>query len=105
MAKIKLFGLVLIITTLILAMAVMVTETFEIRIHRLDTSKQNSPMNGPSNSQAPSATESEFVEIPIFVPLTFAGGLGLLFWFVPGGLSAVSPSPQPRGKRRRSGRR
>ncbi len=105
MAKIRLFGLVLIITTLILAMAVMVTETFEIRIHRFNTSKQNSQMNGPSNSPAPSATESEFVEIPIFVPLTFAGGLGMLFWFVPGGLSAVSPGTQPRGKRRRSHRR
>lgn len=117
MEKVRLFGLVLIVTTLILAMAVIATETFEIRIHRYYTSGSSEvpsqvpsamPSGAPGSQPGPndaSSNQSEFVEIPILVPLSFAGGLGLLLWFVPGGLSAVASKPQSFGKRKRSRRR
>ena len=51
MPKVKLFGLVLIITTLILAMAVVVTETFEIRFY--DPSAQATGAGQSNGNGAP----------------------------------------------------
>lgn len=119
MPKVKLFGLVLIITTLILGMAVVVTETFEIRFY--DPSAQatgagQSNGNGvpgqfPNNnfpqtpqggidSNAPGAPmhngsapyEPQFTSVPVVIPLGIAGALGSLLWFAPGSASTKKAS-------------
>ena len=122
MPQVKLFGLVLIITTLILAMAVVVTETFEIRLY--DPSAQatgagqsngtptdfpnpgipnnsfpQSPQGGmdSNNSGAPLQQASaphdpQFVSVPVIVPLGIAGALGTLLWFAPGSANTKKAS-------------
>lgn len=107
MSKVRMFGLVLITTTLIIAMAAMVTETFEIRIHRFYHTGMSSSSSMPESTPQPSqpAEPSEFVEIPILVPLAAAGGLGLLFWFVPSGLSSANNKPTFSSRRKRIPRR
>lgn len=105
MAKVRLFGLVLIITTLILGMAVIATETFEIRVHRF-TGSPNPVASAEFSSSAGTpinavGLELEFVTVPIVVPLAFAGGLGLLLWFVPGGSSGIQKKSFSRKRSRR----
>jgi hypothetical protein len=43
----------------------------------------------------------QFIAIPVIYPLTIAGGVGLLMWFVPAPLSAAASSSKNRRRRRR----
>lgn len=118
MPKVKLFGLVLIITTLILAMAVVVTETFEIRLHdptaRATQSGQDSndpmgfpnpnfPNNGfPNDSFTQSSPgEPQFTSVPVIIPLGIAGALGSLLWFAPGSAGTKKASTTKYKRRKR----
>ena len=44
----------------------------------------------------------QFIAIPVIYPLTIAGGVGLLMWFVPAPLSATASSGKNRRRRRRN---
>jgi hypothetical protein len=80
MKKIRLFGLVLIMTTMLLGLAAVVSHTWEIRIQQLKFSPPLGAVDGAS--PAPSQ-EVKFVRVPVLFPLAAAGFLGLLFWFLP----------------------
>jgi len=91
MQQLRLFGLVLFITTIFLAMAAAATQTTHIRF------KQPSHDAGPADDNS-----LQFTAIPVVYPLVIAGGIGLLMWFVPAPLTAHKPA---RKKRRSSSRR
>jgi hypothetical protein len=91
MAKVRLFGLVLIITTFLLTMAAIVTRTSTIRVH---SAAPLQLQNGlpydqlPNNGLQPPGTNLEstavqFTAIPVIVPLGFAGLLGIMLWLTP----------------------
>ena len=122
MPQVKLFGLVLIITTLLVGMMVIVTGTFEIRIHRPGYSSSglppvgaNQPGSQPTGSPVPGGRPQnqgpwqpggvaadqapQFITVPVAAPLAVAGVLGMLLWFAPG-----TPDPRKAAQRRqRSG--
>jgi hypothetical protein len=97
MAKVRLFGLVLIITTFLLTMAAIVTRTSTIRVHSAaplqlqnglpyDPRLPNNQL--PNNGLQPPGTNLEstavqFTAIPVIVPLGFAGLLGIILWLTP----------------------
>lgn len=84
MAKVKLFGLVLIITTSLLALAAISTQTTLIRIRRFTSSVaiQNAA-DSENTTQVSTGDSVDFVSIPIALPLCFTGLLGMLLWFTP----------------------
>jgi hypothetical protein len=126
MAKVKLFGLVLIITTSILALAAIATQTNQIRIRnfrsnsavqtqdqfgnsfQIQSNSQfppNAGMHQPFNQPDPFNHQHldnsvEFVSIPIVLPLSVAGLLGMMLWFTP-----IQSRPSKISGRRNSPRR
>ncbi len=126
MARIKLFGLVLIITTSLLALAAIATQTSQIRIRNFRSNSAvpsrnqlggnfqthpNSPLppnvglqqpvDGPDAfNQQQSGNSVEFVSIPIVLPLSVAGLLGMMLWFTP-----IQSKPSKFSGRRSSPRR
>lgn len=91
MQQLRLFGLVLFITTIFLAMAAAATQTTHIRFKQ------------PSRDVSPVDDKPlQFTAIPVIYPLVIAGSIGLLMWFVPAPLTAHKPA---RKKRRSSSRR
>lgn len=120
MARVKLFGLVLIITSMLLAMAVIATDTYEIRLFRDSADaggladENSSTLSGAVPGSRPTDFKTggptgnplpgpQFSTIPIVVPLGVSGGLGLLMWVAPGGTNSTKRSTvhYKRGTRRR----
>jgi|694.fasta_scaffold00145_82 hypothetical protein len=133
MANIRLFGLVLIITTMMLGLAALTTQTTQIRFRRdllSAATRQDRPQPDPWRSSdntgqygndgqqrggapnpwqlsRPSDSEAygvEFVSVPVLFPLIAAGLLGMVLWFAP---TVVTPKPTARrtsGKGRRRNR-
>ncbi|QDV22802.1 hypothetical protein [Aureliella helgolandensis] len=118
MPHVRLLGLILFITTVFLALAAAATKTTSIKFKRRDSAKI---LNTPAPAQAgelptgpvlplPSDGAAanpkvepavEFVSVPIVWPLMITGALGMLIWFVPAPLSALS-STSSKSKRRKS---
>ncbi len=111
MANVKLFGLVLIITSLLLGMAALGTHTTSIRFG--DTGifgdsglvhdpghVGNSANSGFEDSQE--AREVNFVSVPVAYPLLAAGCLGLVLWFLP---EVIYSKPSGRATSKRRSRR
>lgn len=100
MEKVRLFGLVLIMTTMFLGLAAMASQTMEIRLRRPGYADLNPvALDNPAE-----AVEVEFVKVPIIIPLGVAGLLGLVFWFLPE-VALPSKGNRPRTRRRRPRRR
>ena len=100
--QVRLVGLFLFITAILLAMAAAATQTTHIRVSQLDSAPQqvpgDAPIADPTNGGQTLPT-NQFRSIPIVYPLTLVGVLGLALWFAP---SIVLPD---RGKGRKSRRR
>ncbi|MBX3423262.1 MAG: hypothetical protein KF752_17020 [Pirellulaceae bacterium] len=108
MNNVRLFGLVLIVTTLLLALAAVATQTAEIRFERHSAgalkqiaSKNSDMQTGRPVGDVEPTAPSQFISVPVIVPLGAAGMLGLLFWFTPATATAKSIGGRPRRSRRR----
>ena len=109
MQQLRLFGLVLFITTIFLAMAAAATQTTHIRFKQpTRDANGNINLDWQRDDQVPGATTStgatspdsgsllQFTSIPVIYPLLIAGGIGLLLWFVPAQLTASKPARRKR---------
>lgn len=76
--QLRLIGLALIITSIILALAAAATQTTHIRIKQPE-SQTASDTDGQPFVLPPEPVK--FTSIPILWPLLLAGGLGTLLWF------------------------
>lgn len=129
MPQVRLIGLVLFITTVFLAMAAAATQTTHIRFKKPTRDANGDPIapwqTAPSQQLGPQLPDTplpgslqdadvptdatsldsesplQFIAIPVIYPLTIAGGVGLLMWFVPAPLSAAASSSKNRRRRRR----
>ncbi len=90
MPELRLFGLVLFITTILLALAAVATKTSQIRF-------QNPLQSSPQSGTEEDADSAQFTSIPISWPLIAAAATGLLFWLF---FSTESPRAKPARKRR-----
>ncbi|GIW99661.1 MAG: hypothetical protein KatS3mg111_2994 [Pirellulaceae bacterium] len=100
--RVQLFGLMLIVTTLVLAVTALGTNTRVVRMrspmdlwgdwHTADVSP---PPEGGSDGLA---TQVQFVHVHVAVPLVIVGLLGLLLWSAPGLL--LGPFQRKRRHRR-----
>jgi hypothetical protein len=133
MANIRLFGLVLIITAMLLGLAAVTTQTTQIRFRRdllsaatsLDQQEpdpwqssfpnaqrgygsqqsQGDPNHWLGSAQTNSdANGVEFVSVPVLFPLVAAGLLGLVFWFAPTVVAPSSSARRPLTKKSRRNR-
>jgi hypothetical protein len=90
MQRLRLFGLILFITTIFLSLAAWATQTVEIRLFDMRQSQEVDESNG--NEQP------TFIAVPIVLPLALAGGLGLFLWF---GSAPREPVVNRRRRRRK----
>lgn len=133
MANIRLFGLVLIITTMLLGLAAVTTQTTQIRFRRdllSVANRQDLPQPDPWRSSDPNgqygygggqsganqnpwqdsrpadseAYGVEFVSVPVLFPLVAAGLLGLVLWFAPTVVTPKSTARRTSGRSRRRNR-
>ena len=89
MPRVRLTGLFLFITSILLGLAVAATQTSHIRFKKTDGMlAATDPETGLS------IDELQFVSVPVIYPLAAVGAAGLLLWFVP----AALPSPSLKGK-------
>lgn len=104
MANIRLFGLVLIITSLILGMAAVATQTTTIRIGDFGIlGKMENDGSGNYDREVKAVPgEVDFVSVPVAYPLIAACGLGLAMWFLPELANSKKPVQwKSNGRRRR----
>ena len=110
MAKIRLFGLVLVVTSMMLGMAALATQTTTIRIG--DTGIFGN-MDNPGYAQYDtvdpfetvdpvSSKEVHFVTVPVAYPLVAACCLGFILWFLP---EVMNPKKSAKFTSRRRQRR
>lgn len=100
MPRLRLIGLILFVTAVLIAFAAAATQTTHIRFgpanRTLDPNASQSDTNIPADSQPPLV---EFRNVPIVYPLAGVGALGLLLWFAP---AAAQPTARPKRRRRSS---
>lgn len=112
MANIRLFGLVLIITSLLLGVAAVTTQTATIRIgdtgafgnlekFNVGDYDRNKVGGSLERVQTESAGEVKFITVPVAYPLLAACCLGLVLWFLPEWIKALKPSHFGAGRRPR----
>ncbi len=108
MAKVRLMGLMLFITSGLLALAAIATKTTHIRFKQPDAVEAGSvdPTEARElNGEVPVPSSVQFRSVPIVYPLSGVGGLGLLMWFVPAAGASTSTTGRNRTARRRRRRR
>lgn len=98
MPRVRLTGLLLFITAILLGLASAATRTSHLRVEQ--PSSVANPVVGPTTELPPESQPLDFVNVPIFYPLAVVAAAGLLMWFVP---AAIIPEPSYRrsGTRRR----
>lgn len=102
MPHIRLIGLFLFMTAMIIALAAAMTQTSQIRFKRPHRQVSGSSFE-PAPTTTPESTgkELEFISVPIIYPLGVVGFAGLLLWFVP----AIGSTSTQRSKRKRRRKR
>jgi len=85
MANIRLMGLVLIITSLMLGLAAVATQTTTLRIGDIGVARNLEDRDTASYNGEIEASPGEvrFVSVPVAYPLMAACCLGLVLWFLP----------------------
>ncbi len=107
MQRIQLLGLILIITTLLLAVMALGTGTTSIRMRPpedlwADLMRSDSSTNvGPPADTGAEPERVRFVYVHVAYPLAAVGLLGMLLWSVPGSIAAPFQRRKGRAKRRR----
>jgi hypothetical protein len=103
MPRVRLTGLMLFITAIVLGLAAAITQTSHLEFKRPDAASVESENLAIGEGEV---SPLQFASIPIIYPLVGVGLLGLALWFIPGGVSsALSSGSERRGSRRTSRRR
>ncbi len=103
MANLRLFGLVMIVTTMLLGLAAVATQTTTIRFGLPSALAGNEIVQ-----QFPvddGDTPIHFIRVPIAYPLIAAIVVGSLMWFLPGAMRAGTVPPKNSVRRKRPRRR
>lgn len=109
MANIRLFGLVLVITSMMLGLVALATQTTTIRIGDTGVfggSKDSElgDYDGIVPGESNASGEVQFITVPVAYPLMAACCLGFVFWFLPEMMNPKN-SVQLASKRRRKRRK
>ena len=107
MNRIKLTGLVMMMTTVLLVMAAVITQTSHVSVGNFTTESwyehlKQQPTELPSGVQPAPSAPTSYRTIPVLWPLAFFGILGSLLWFFPG---AAAPRSNKATKPRRASSR
>lgn len=103
MPRVRLAGLMLFITAIILGLAAAITQTTHLQFNRPDVESANL---SEATTEESEVSPLQFSSIPIIYPLSAVGLLGLALWFIPGGVStALNSRSKSRSPRKRTRRR
>lgn len=102
MPRVRLTGLMLFITAIILGLAAAITQTSHLQFKRPDLASVES--NEPPQNEG-EVFPLQFSSIPIIYPLIGVGLLGLALWFIPGGVSSALDRRSKRRRPRKTSRR
>ncbi len=103
MSQIRLFGLVLFVTSVFLAMAAAVTQTTHIRFKKREQ-VATTPLGNEAAQTVGTTDEAsglQFVAVPVLYPLVIAGGVGMLMWFVPAPRATATRGGSSTARKRR----